>query len=82
VDTGWRLLRDDAVFDLDLRAGRHRLYLGDGEPLADLGHAQRGDLVVELAEHLAGDRMHDRDLALIVGGLMLLQNKFGTKRIR
>ena len=42
-------------------AGRDALHLRDREPVADLGDARVADLLVELAEHLAGDGMHDRD---------------------
>src|SRR5262245_2922381 len=55
------LLGDDAVFDLDVRARGHRLDLGHRKPVAQLGHARRPDLLVELTEHLARHRMHDGD---------------------
>ena len=42
-------------------AWSHRLDLGDREPLAQLGHPGRADLLVELTEHLARHRMHDGD---------------------
>src|SRR5688572_2284965 len=53
------LLQDDAVADLDLRAGGDALHLGHGKALAELDHPRRRHFLVELAKHLAGDGMHD-----------------------
>src|SRR5688500_10160149 len=61
VPTRPALLRHDAVADLDLSAGGDALDLGHRELVARLDDPGRGDLLVELAQDLAGDRVHDRD---------------------
>src|SRR3989442_1630289 len=53
---------DDPVLDLDLVAGGDARQLDHGELVPDLGHAPRGDLLVELAQELAGDGVDDGDL--------------------
>src|SRR3989442_14895816 len=61
VGTSAALVRNDAILDPDLRARCDGLDLRDGEPIPHLGDAGGADLLVQLAEHLAGHRMHDRD---------------------
>src|SRR4030095_14443633 len=56
-----RLLRDDAILDLDPRARGHRLNVRDRKPLAHLGAARRAPPLAELTEYLARHRMHERD---------------------
>src|SRR5438445_3789831 len=56
------LLRDNAILDLDLRARRHRLKIGDRESLPDFGDTCDADFFVELAEHLTGHGVDERDL--------------------
>src|SRR5687768_8034550 len=56
-----RLLDDDAVLDPDFGTLRERLDLRHGKLVAYLRHPGGGDLVVELAEALASDGMHDRN---------------------
>src|SRR4029079_8086318 len=58
---GAALLENDAVLDLDLRAGRHRLDLRHGHPVARFDDTRRGELVVQLPQHLAGHGMDDGD---------------------
>src|SRR5262245_39869097 len=53
---------DDAVFHLDLRSRWEALNLDHRELVPDLHDLPGGDFLVQLAEQLAGDRMHDRDL--------------------
>src|SRR4030095_11541347 len=61
VATRRALLRDHAVLDLYRGAGRNALQLRHREPLADFRDPRGGDFLVEVAQDLAGDRMHDRD---------------------
>src|SRR3970040_2442666 len=53
---------DDPVLDLDLVAGGDARELDHGELVPDLGHAARGDLLVQLAQELARDGVDDGDL--------------------
>src|SRR5678815_1837188 len=61
VATRTALLRNDAVAHLHLGARRGGLDLGQRELFARLRHARRRDLVVQLPQDFAGDRMHHRD---------------------
>src|SRR6185436_7949976 len=61
VATQGALLGDDAIAHLHLGARSSRLDLSQRELLADLGDARDPDLVVQIAEHLTGHRMHERD---------------------
>src|SRR5215468_2547353 len=58
---GRRSADDDPVLDLDLAVGNAG-DLDHGELVLDLGDAPRRDLLVELAQELAGHGMHDGDL--------------------
>src|SRR5262245_31339586 len=53
---------DDAVFHLDLRSRREALDLDHGELVAHLDDFPGGDLLVELPQELAGDRVNNGDL--------------------
>src|SRR4030095_9802173 len=61
VATRSALLRDGAVAHLHFGAWRGALNLGQRELLACLRHARRPDLIVQLTQHFAGDRVHERD---------------------
>src|SRR5438477_10244567 len=61
VGTRPALLRDHAILDLYRSAGGDALKLRHRESVADLRDARRRDFFVEIAEHLARDRMNDRD---------------------
>src|SRR6266849_1952476 len=61
--TGWGGSADDnPVLDLDLVAVGDAGQLDHGELVLDLGDATRCDLLVKLAEKLAGHRVNDGDL--------------------
>src|SRR5262245_26902118 len=62
VGVGTRgLLGDDAVPHPDLSAWLDRLDLGHRELVAQLDDPRRTDLLVQLAQDLAGHRVHDRN---------------------
>src|SRR5262245_25107799 len=53
---------DDAVFHLDLRPRGEALDLDHRELVLDFHDLARGDLLVQFAQQLTGDGMHDGNL--------------------